>query len=620
MLRNAPGNGHSPPYEPFMPEQRDSAVLVSGPKQAALYQILQLKHALKLELKGLRISRGGSAYGYIKKRFGLTGSKQKVFDAFAKMADDMLQGKIPVPGYPEEPNAWKAALPPSLPDAGPPPEGPGTSFMSNPSEPTGEYEDMPAEEDRLDGLFAATLDLFKRWRVATEQNNDRDVKNLNVLIKQNIHFIESNGYEPPAKYARTYEFIKKFFGSGAYLSNPPQKERLFLREMQEYDLKNGESEVRALEMILDSGAKDPDVVAQFFTDCRVYGLGEAFVYLQGYAKDGYWTGDLNQVKAQVNKLLARHNRTRRFNNNPWLIAGPNVAITQDGNAPSQMAHPDAQPTITRIHGPGAPQVPALPAPQGEGGPDPEPRRPMSEEERRRRSRMARRMRRGRQGQFRGFRRNPWEPEAYAMNPAEIEHYRPNPSEDDFTTVSSRGGKSVGFKYDSTWQRVTIRVSEESANRRTVFEIDIPAYPNEAQSMLHYLRTHGFVRFTKAMKKAGRRVTGRRQYQETIHTSFKSPMGGALEGPTPSWSWGGKPSIPQSRYSSDEHLAQDAIRLADQVAHEVQERDLQGALMNLKALLDLVNEAASFGHRSAWSIVQRQYARAKGLVDAMWPNG
>ena len=45
-----------------------------------VYRILALKAALKLEIKGLKRSRGPSAYKVIKNEFGFTGSKEKVLE------------------------------------------------------------------------------------------------------------------------------------------------------------------------------------------------------------------------------------------------------------------------------------------------------------------------------------------------------------------------------------------------------------------------------------------------------------------------------------------------------------------------------------------------------------
>ena len=51
--------------------------------ESQAYRLISLKYALKLEMLGLKHSRG-SAYATIKKEFGYKGSKQLVFDQFAQ--------------------------------------------------------------------------------------------------------------------------------------------------------------------------------------------------------------------------------------------------------------------------------------------------------------------------------------------------------------------------------------------------------------------------------------------------------------------------------------------------------------------------------------------------------
>ena len=57
----------------------DTPELIEG------FRLLQLKSALKLELIGITMWRGQSAYARIKEEFGLKGSKQKVFDQFEEL-------------------------------------------------------------------------------------------------------------------------------------------------------------------------------------------------------------------------------------------------------------------------------------------------------------------------------------------------------------------------------------------------------------------------------------------------------------------------------------------------------------------------------------------------------
>ena len=57
------------------------SITITGPDIPA-FRMLVLKNALKLEIKGLRMSRGGSAYATIKKEFKLTGNKVNVLEKF----------------------------------------------------------------------------------------------------------------------------------------------------------------------------------------------------------------------------------------------------------------------------------------------------------------------------------------------------------------------------------------------------------------------------------------------------------------------------------------------------------------------------------------------------------
>jgi hypothetical protein len=48
-------------------------------EQIAMYRLLTLRQALKLEMKGLKVSRGKTAYSIIKAELGLKGSRETVF-------------------------------------------------------------------------------------------------------------------------------------------------------------------------------------------------------------------------------------------------------------------------------------------------------------------------------------------------------------------------------------------------------------------------------------------------------------------------------------------------------------------------------------------------------------
>lgn len=60
------------------------AIVIDTPQGVEAFHLLQLKYALKLEIKGLKHSQG-SVYAYIKNRFNLKGNKQRVYDQFCDM-------------------------------------------------------------------------------------------------------------------------------------------------------------------------------------------------------------------------------------------------------------------------------------------------------------------------------------------------------------------------------------------------------------------------------------------------------------------------------------------------------------------------------------------------------
>ena len=54
-----------------------------------LFQMIVRKQALKLEIYGMKRSRGRSAYSLIKDIYGLKGSKQRVLEQFTKIIEDI---------------------------------------------------------------------------------------------------------------------------------------------------------------------------------------------------------------------------------------------------------------------------------------------------------------------------------------------------------------------------------------------------------------------------------------------------------------------------------------------------------------------------------------------------
>tara|TARA_B100001939_G_scaffold207862_1_gene178716 strand:- start:901 stop:1116 length:216 start_codon:yes stop_codon:yes gene_type:complete len=55
------------------------------PEKIQMAKYLTMRSGLKLEIQGLRLSRGISCYKMIKDTFGLKGSKQKVLEQFEQL-------------------------------------------------------------------------------------------------------------------------------------------------------------------------------------------------------------------------------------------------------------------------------------------------------------------------------------------------------------------------------------------------------------------------------------------------------------------------------------------------------------------------------------------------------
>ena len=68
-------------------------ILLDSPNQIALAQLAARKGALKLEISGLKMSRGISVYAICKKVYGLKGSKQKVLEQMEAMIEAALANR-----------------------------------------------------------------------------------------------------------------------------------------------------------------------------------------------------------------------------------------------------------------------------------------------------------------------------------------------------------------------------------------------------------------------------------------------------------------------------------------------------------------------------------------------
>ena len=66
-------------------------IIADTTEKIALYQMLVLRSALKLEMVGIKMNRGRTAYSAIKQVFNLKGSRQKVLDTFNEIIEATKQ-------------------------------------------------------------------------------------------------------------------------------------------------------------------------------------------------------------------------------------------------------------------------------------------------------------------------------------------------------------------------------------------------------------------------------------------------------------------------------------------------------------------------------------------------
>jgi hypothetical protein len=55
-------------------------MIIDRPEQIELYRLLVLRKALQLEMKGIYMKKGRTAWVTIKKEFNISGSREKVLD------------------------------------------------------------------------------------------------------------------------------------------------------------------------------------------------------------------------------------------------------------------------------------------------------------------------------------------------------------------------------------------------------------------------------------------------------------------------------------------------------------------------------------------------------------
>ena len=65
---------------------RGGGIVIEGKESINLYRVMALEKMLKLELMGMKHSRG-SVFAVVKSEYGLKGNKQKVYDQFKEIVE-----------------------------------------------------------------------------------------------------------------------------------------------------------------------------------------------------------------------------------------------------------------------------------------------------------------------------------------------------------------------------------------------------------------------------------------------------------------------------------------------------------------------------------------------------
>jgi hypothetical protein len=67
---------------------------INKPEQIDMYRQRVLLKGLKLELIGMKLSRGRSCYSIVKQEYGLKGNKQSVYDQFKAISDAAFEEMV----------------------------------------------------------------------------------------------------------------------------------------------------------------------------------------------------------------------------------------------------------------------------------------------------------------------------------------------------------------------------------------------------------------------------------------------------------------------------------------------------------------------------------------------
>ena len=69
-----------------MIQSNNGATIITG-EHINTYRLLTLRMGLQAEMRGMRLTRGRSAFAIVKQEFGLKGNKQKVYEQFCALLE-----------------------------------------------------------------------------------------------------------------------------------------------------------------------------------------------------------------------------------------------------------------------------------------------------------------------------------------------------------------------------------------------------------------------------------------------------------------------------------------------------------------------------------------------------
>ena len=91
MNMELPSNYAEDSFEIIEIVKEQTMIIADTPQKIDLYQMLVLRKALELEIEGIRMSRGRTAYSAIKHLFNIKGNRQKVLDTFNEIIEATKQ-------------------------------------------------------------------------------------------------------------------------------------------------------------------------------------------------------------------------------------------------------------------------------------------------------------------------------------------------------------------------------------------------------------------------------------------------------------------------------------------------------------------------------------------------